>query len=80
MADWKVDVYSAPTWADCHAAMEFLSQHNIPYTEHSIEDDGVIEEVEKLAGKRAVPVVKINDQVFVGFSKNRDEIEKLLLS
>lgn len=60
--------------------MEFLSQNNIPYTEHSVEDEGVVEEIENLIGKKAVPVIKINDQVFQGFAKNRDEIEKLVLA
>lgn len=60
--------------------MEFLSQHHIPYTEHSVEDEGVAEEIENLIGKKSVPVIKIDDEVFQGFAPNRGEIEKLVLS
>lgn len=58
---------------------EFLSHYNIPYTEHDIErDQQKIEDLNKLTGKNIVPTIIINDEIFIGFSQNREKIETLL--
>lgn len=81
MNDFAIEIYTTPTCPDCKAAKEFLSQHNFNYTEHDIvENQENIEELIKFTGKHIVPTIKINDEVFIGFSQNRETIETLLLS
>lgn len=61
-------------------AKEFLSQHNLSYSEHDIsKDEKKVEALTSLTGKMIVPTLVINDEVFIGFAANREEIEKLLL-
>lgn len=38
-----------------------------------------MEQLIKLTGKHIVPTIKINDQLFIGFSANREQIEGLIL-
>lgn len=38
-----------------------------------------MEALTNLTGKMIVPTLVINDEVFIGFTANREEIEKLLL-
>ena len=55
---------------------EFLSQNNVPYTERNIADDEkALEELEVL-GLMTTPVVKIDDEIVVGF--NRNQLKELL--
>ena len=58
---------------------EFLSQKGVEYVDHDVtKDKEALEEMRKLTdGGLSVPVVKINDEVIIGFDK--DKIEKALL-
>jgi glutaredoxin 3 len=50
---------------------EFLSQNNVPFAERNIADDEkALEELEAL-GLMTTPVVKIDDEIVVGFNRNR---------
>ena len=50
---------------------EFLSQNNVPYAERNIADDETaLEELEAL-GLMTTPIIKIDDEVVVGFNRNR---------
>jgi len=56
---------------------EFLSEKGITYEESDVaRDPQALEEMVKLTGKRAVPIIVIDDNVIVGF--DRDKIEKIL--
>ena len=56
-------VYSAPWCPDCREAKRFLERHKIPYTEINIETTpGAVEEVEKHAGKQAIPQFVIDGE------------------
>jgi glutaredoxin len=55
---------------------EFLSQNGVPYVEKDIADDATaLEELEAL-GVMTTPVVKIDDEIVVGF--NRSRLKELL--
>lgn len=81
MSDIAVEIYSTPTCPECNAAKEFLSQHDIPYEVHDIENEpDQIEKLRELTGKNIVPTIKVGDEIYIGFMNNREQIEKLLLS
>ena len=61
----------------CHAAKEFLSHHKIPFTDRNVVEDAtaMTELVEKI-GRRATPVIIVDDEVIVGF--DRGKLQRLL--
>lgn len=44
-----------------------------------MENEEKIDELKKLTGKNIVPTIVINDEIFIGFAQNLEEIEILLL-
>ena len=50
---------------------EFLSHHNVPYTDRDISvDEQALEELEKL-GFMTTPVVTVDGEIVVGFNQKR---------
>ena len=78
MEDHAVTLYSSPTWPFCKKTKEFLSKKGIKYIDHDVTTDheALREMVELTDGGRSVPVIKINDEIIVGFDK--EQIEKAL--
>ncbi len=68
----EVTIYSTPTCHFCHMTKEFLTAHNIPFTDHNVATDleRRKEMVEK-SGQMGVPVVVIGDEMMVGFNEER---------
>ena len=68
----KPKVYALSTCPYCKRTKRFLDEHKIAYdcTDVDLLDDKkqdeVMEEVEKLTGKRAFPVVIIGKEIIVG--------------
>ncbi len=65
-----VTIYSSPTCAFCHMAMEYFKDKGIAFTEKDITTDAeaykfVVEEV----GQAVTPIITINDTVIVGFDR-----------
>ena len=65
-----VTIYSSPTCAFCHMAMEYFKDKNVAYTEKDITTDAdaykfVVDEV----GQAVTPIITINDTVIVGFDR-----------
>jgi glutaredoxin len=60
----------------CGKVKEFLSQNKINFTERNVvADENALEELQKL-GYMTTPVTVIDDEVVVGF--DREKLEKLL--
>jgi len=60
----------------CGRVKEFLSQNKIEFVDRNIAaDEALLNELEKL-GYMTTPVTVIDDQIVVGFDRNR--LEKLL--
>jgi len=56
---------------------EYLSHHNITFTEHLIDKDpDALKEVIEKTGNRATPVILVGDETIVGF--DRAKIQSLL--
>ena len=68
----NVTIYSTPTCHFCQAAKAFFKEHNIQY-----EDINVAEDIEKrkemvaMTGQIGVPVIKIGDDIVVGFDEKK---------
>lgn len=72
-------IYTIPTCADCHAAKQYFTEVGAGYLEKDCTTDPAYpEEVYKLTQKQTVPTLVIDDQVFVGFADNFEEIKRLL--
>lgn len=65
-----VTIYSTPVCHYCHAAKDFFSENNVEYTEHDVAaDQAKREEMIELTGQMGVPVIKIGDDIVVGFDE-----------
>lgn len=70
----KVVIYTSPGCAYCHDAADFLKDHQIEFIEKDITVDEaaqkfVLEEV----GQAVTPIITINDEVIVGFDRQKLE-------
>ena len=68
----EVVIYSTPTCMYCNMLKAYLTQNNIEYTDYNVaEDQEKGREMVELTGQMGVPVIKIGDQVIVGFDQPR---------
>jgi len=75
--DKTVTIYSTPVCHFCQAAKEFFSEHNVTYTEFNVAADAdKRQEMIEMTGQMGVPVIRINDDVVVGFDE--DKVKELL--
>jgi glutaredoxin 3 len=73
----KVSIYSTPACQYCYLAKDFLKKNNIEFEEFDVMIDEVkrAEMVEK-SGQMGVPVIRIGEEVIVGF--NEAKLKELL--
>ena len=65
----QVTIYSTAVCHYCNLAKDYFKEHNIAYTEYNVgADREKLQEMQQLTGQLAVPVIKVNDQVMVGFA------------
>lgn len=68
----NVVIYSTPTCHFCQMTKEFLKEHNITYTDYNVVTDmDKRQEMIEKSGQMGVPVIFIEDQMFVGFDKTK---------
>jgi len=71
----KITIYSTPSCHFCKDAKEFLSSRGFVFEEHNVATDlGKRKEMVERSGGRTVPVIEVNDQIFVGFDKLKEAI------
>lgn len=64
-----VEIYSTESCHFCHLAKEWLSAHQIPFTDYNVAQDQVKrKEMVEMTGQLGVPVIKIENDVMVGFN------------
>lgn len=67
-----VTIYSTPSCHFCHLAKDYFTEHNVTYTEHDVAADlDKRKEMMDLTGQMGVPVIKIDDDIIVGFDENK---------
>jgi glutaredoxin 3 len=65
-----VTIYSTPVCHFCHAAKDFFKENNVLYTEHDVAADlEKRQEMIDMTGQMGVPVIRINDDVVIGFDE-----------
>lgn len=65
-----VTIYSTPVCHFCHAAKEFFNENNVEYSEHDVASDAEKrQEMIDMTGQMGVPVIRIGDDVIIGFDE-----------
>lgn len=72
MRDFPVRLYTAPQCkTECQEARQVLQGRGIPYREESVATRAAVEELKRLAGQDAVPVLQVGQEVLVGMQLSR---------
>jgi len=75
--DKAVTIYSTPVCHFCHAAKDFFDANNVKYNEHDVASDAEKrQEMIELTNQMGVPVIRIGDDVVIGFDE--DKLKELL--
>lgn len=70
--DKTVTIYSTPVCHFCHMAKDFFAENNIAFTEYDVaSDQEKRSEMVDLTGQMGVPVIRIGDDVVVGFDEGK---------
>ncbi|MBP6948998.1 MAG: glutaredoxin family protein [Candidatus Pacebacteria bacterium] len=73
----KVEIFSTETCHFCHMAKDWLTVKGIPYVDYNVGSDvEKRKEMMEMTGQLGVPVIKIGDEVMIGF--NPDQMAKIL--
>ena len=72
-----VEIYSTATCHFCHMAKEWLTEKNIPFVDYNVgEDMARRKEMVEITGQLGVPVIKVGEEVMVGFDE--EQLAKIL--
>ncbi len=67
-----ITIYSTPTCHFCHAAKEFFEANKIEFTDFDVSSDQEKrQEMIDMTGQMGVPVIRIGDDVVVGFDEGK---------
>lgn len=66
----QVTIYSTPTCHFCHMAKEFFKENNVVFTDFNVAEDlAKRQEMIDMTEQMGVPVIRIGDDVVIGFDK-----------
>ena len=72
MAEKNVAIYSTPTCHFCGLTKDFFKENGVTYREYNVASDMERrQEMVEKSGGMAVPVITIDDEVIVGFDKEK---------
>ena len=75
--DKEVTIYSTPTCHFCHMAKDFFSANNVAFTDNDVATNlEKRKEMVDMTGQMGVPVIRIGDDIVVGFDEGK--IKELL--
>ena len=73
----EVTIYSTPVCQFCQAAKEFFEANDVEYTEVDVAADAEKrQEMIEMTGQMGVPVIRVGDDVVVGFDE--DKLKELI--
>ncbi len=73
----EVTIYSTPVCHYCQAAKEYFKNNNIEFKEFDVASDAdKRQEMIEMTGQMGVPVIRIEDDVVIGFDQGK--VEELL--
>lgn len=68
----KVTIYSTPACHFCHAAKAYFDEHGVVYEDYNVlQDTARREEMIDMTGQMGVPVIRIGDDVVIGFDESK---------
>lgn len=74
-----IKIYSTPTCPYCLQAKKYLEEKKLIYTDIDVsQDPQAAQKMQEISGQLGVPVILIDNQVIIGFDK--EKIEKILSS
>lgn len=66
----NVTIYSTPVCHFCHAAKDFFQENNVAFTDNDVASDAAKrQEMIDLTGQMGVPVIKIGNDIVIGFDE-----------
>ncbi|MBP9766012.1 MAG: glutaredoxin family protein [Candidatus Pacebacteria bacterium] len=70
--DKKVEIFSTPTCHFCSLAKEWFKEKGVKYTEHDVAADiDRRKEMVEMTGQLGVPVIKIGDEIMIGYNPSK---------
>ena len=67
-----VTMYSTPTCHFCQMTKEFLTEKGVPFTNYDVSTDAMRRaEMIEMTGQLGVPVIKIGDDITIGFDREK---------
>jgi glutaredoxin-like YruB-family protein len=73
----NVTIYSTPSCHFCHMAKDYFTANNVAFTDHDVATDlDKRKEMMDMTGQMGVPVIRIGDDVVVGFDE--EKVKELL--
>ena len=73
----KITIYSTPTCPYCVQAKQYFKKKNVDFEDIDVSSDKEkAHEMVELSGQMGVPVIKIDDEIIIGFDQAK--IEKLI--
>lgn len=70
--DKEVLIYSTPSCHFCQMAKEFFAENNVEFTNHDVAVDlEKRQEMIEMTGQMGVPVIRIGNDVVIGFDKEK---------
>ncbi|KKP31516.1 MAG: NrdH-redoxin [Candidatus Staskawiczbacteria bacterium RIFOXYB2_FULL_32_9] len=74
-----IKIYSTPSCVYCKTLKSYLTSKNIEFSDIDVSiDEKALEYMVKVSGQMGVPVVEIDNNVIVGFDKQKiDELLKI---
>lgn len=68
----EVVIYSTPTCHFCQLSKEFFAKNNIQFTNYDVASDfEKRQEMIEMTGQMGVPVIRIGEDVVIGFDKDK---------
>jgi glutaredoxin 3 len=68
----KITIYSTPTCTYCQLAKQFFGENNVEFEDVDVSvDNEKLQEMVEMSGQMGVPVIKIDEQVVVGFDEGK---------
>ena len=66
----EVTIYSTPVCHFCHAAKDFFNENNVTFTDYDVASNAEKrQEMIDMTGQMGVPVIKIGDDIVIGFDE-----------
>lgn len=68
----EVVIYSTPTCHFCQLSKEFFAANNVKFTNYDVASDfEKRQEMIEMTGQMGVPVIRIGNDVVIGFDKDK---------